>query len=258
MLAHQRQQQILKLVETHRQLSVQELLDELPISSATARRDLAALERRGKVVRVHGGVIHPDSAFGEIPFVQRLESAAAEKRAIAHEAAALVPHRASVFIDSGSTFIELAKILLQRKDLTLYTNSIPVLNHARRAEATVISIGGEVKPVSEALVGSLALDWLRHLRFDLAFIGCTGISRSEGPSSTAINEAVVKQQAMSRSRRSILLADSTKWEKPSSVTLAPWSVFESWITDDGILNASGRTPRIRDIKVVVARCGGSR
>jgi len=252
MFAQERHREILDLVLQKQRLTVAEVESALGTSPATTRRDLAEMEKRGLIVRVHGGVLHPDALRGEASFKKRHQEAMREKEAIATAAAALVEDGASVYIDAGTTCFEVAKLLLPRPDLTLYTNSLPLINAARRGGAKVVCIGGELRDVSAALVGDIALMWLGQLRFDLAFIGASGLSAAEGATATALSEASVKRQAIGRSTRPVLVAASHKWELPRAVQFAPWDAFSVWVTDAGIGQKSRAKDRPKQLELIIA------
>jgi DeoR/GlpR family transcriptional regulator of sugar metabolism len=105
----------------------------------------------------------------------------------------------------------------------------------------VVAIGGEIRPVSLALIGDLALDWLKHLRFDVAVIGASGIDPIEGPSTTELSEAAVKQLACDRASKRILVSHSTKWGAPAAITFASWKRFNVFVTD-------ARIPRSAELR----------
>jgi DeoR/GlpR family transcriptional regulator of sugar metabolism len=231
MFAHDRHQKIAATVERHRRISVAALQRQLGVSAATLRRDLTLLEQTGRIARAHGGVLHPDSVAGEPAFARKVRTAPGTKAALAATAAALIPGGATVFIDAGSTTLAVGRLLLARTDLTLFTNSLPLLEVSRSGGARLIALGGEVRPISRALVGGLAMDWLGNLRFDFAVIGASGLDLTDGASTTELMEATVKQAALARSRRAILVADATKWGRPASVSFAPWSDLDDWVTD---------------------------
>ena len=230
MFAHERQQAILAALERKPTLTIHELLSQINASPATVRRDLAFLERKGDLVRTHGGVVHSDHVAGEPTYDQRLRESPAGKKSIAEAAAALIPQGATVYIDSGTTCLEVGRILLAREDLALFTNSSPLVNIPVRRRARLVCLGGELREISRAMVGGLALDWLSKIRFDIALMGASGLSM-EGVSTTEMSEAEVKRQAMSRAKQKILLADGSKWDIPSAFLFSGWNSFDSWITD---------------------------
>lgn len=241
MFAQERHLAIQHLLTKKRRITVSALQRELKISSATLRRDLTELENENLVVRVHGGVMHPSALRGEPSFAQKGARAIAAKRAIARATAELIPDGATLFIDSGTTCLEVARLLLPRRDLTLITNSIPLLAIAAdEHQATVIALGGELRAVSGALTGSLALSWLSSVRADIAVVAASGVSLSEGASTTELAEAAVKQQFLGRSKKRILVVDGTKWNTPSTAKFADWNDFDALVTDAN-LNKHERT-----------------
>ncbi len=232
MFAHERHQAIQQLLSKKRRLSVAALQRELKVSSATLRRDLTELENDNLVVRVHGGVVHPSALRSEPTFTQKGARSMAAKRAIARATAELIPDGATLFIDAGTTCLEVARLLLTRRDLTLITNSVPLLGLATTEHAaTVIGLGGELRAVSGALTGSLALSWLASVHADIAIVAASGLSLEDGASTTELAESAMKQQFLARSTKRILVADSSKWNVPSTAKFADWNSFDTWVTD---------------------------
>jgi DeoR family fructose operon transcriptional repressor len=230
MLAHERQQAVMEALKRRPTLTIHELLSLIKASPATVRRDLAFLEKKGALVRTHGGVVHSDHISGEPSYDQRLRESPGRKKAIAETAAALVPAGATVFVDSGTTCLEAGRLLLGREDLAIFTNSSPLINIPVRRRARLVCLGGELREISRAMVGGFALEWLSKLRFDIAFLGASGLA-PEGVSTTELSEADVKRHAMARAKQNILLADGSKWDTPSSFLFATWNAFDTWITD---------------------------
>ena len=139
----ERQKQILSLLTRQGRLSVSEIVEQFSISEATARRDLESLAAQGKAQRVHGGVIAIEQAPPELPILEREGEQADEKIRIGRAAAELITDKEKVFLGSGTTVLEVARNLRNRKSLTVITNSLPVLNMlAGIKEITVISLGG--------------------------------------------------------------------------------------------------------------------
>lgn len=231
MFAQARHQRIAALLEEQGRWSVRDLQARTGASAATLRRDLAFLARAGRLVRSHGGVMRPGLGGAEPDFERKLRTAAAAKRALAAAALALVPARATVFVDAGTTTLEAGRQLLGREGVTVYTNSLPLLAEPPGGPARVVALGGEVRPLSRALVGGLALAWLEHLRFDVALIGASGLEEAAGPSTTELLEAAVKRAALGRARRTVLLADASKWAEPAAVRFAGWQDFSDLVTD---------------------------
>lgn len=231
MFAPERHRAIETIVRQKGRLTVSELARQLGASGITIRRDLRVLEAAGKVVRAHGGVLHPEFLEAEPGFEHKAVDAVEAKVALAKAVAAEIPDRGQVFIDSGTTCLEVARLLLDRRELTIVTNSIPLLQLGTQAKARVVGVGGEVRAVSLALVGGLALEWLRGLRFDVAVLAASGLDATEGASTTELSEAAVKQLAAARATKRVLVSHAAKWNKPAAVAFAGWDRFNVFVTD---------------------------
>jgi DeoR family glycerol-3-phosphate regulon repressor len=229
-----RQQKILDLVRRAETVSVGELVAQVEASPATVRRDLIHLEASGKLVRTHGAVMDRRRLSGEPSFSIKRQRIPEVKRRIGGAVAALIRPGASVFIDAGTTCLEAGLVLLQRGGHTLYTNSLPLLYHAGGSSSRLIAVGGEVRVISGALVGAMALDWLSHLRFDYAVIGASALEEASGPMTTELMEAAVKRSAVGQARTAILAADSEKFGESADVAFARWGDFDLWLSDSSL------------------------
>lgn len=234
MFVQERQARIVEQLEAHPKYSMEQLQLAMGVSRSTLRRDLLELERQGQVVRVHGGVMHPQYLHGESTFGRRSGEQTQAKRRIAQCAAELVPANASVFLDAGTTCLEIGHHLLVRNDLKLLTHSIPLVAEAMEVAegATVVCLGGELRAVSGALVGEITDGWHQRLWGDVAFIAASGLDPRDGASTTDLHEATVKRHMIQRSRRRVLVCDLTKCGKPAAVQFAAWNELDDWVVDD--------------------------
>lgn len=172
-----RQLQILQLIERQQRISVANICATFEVSEATARRDLETLASQGKVQRVHGGAIALTQAQPELPILQRQDEQAQEKLRIGQAAAALVQDGETVFLGSGTTVLEIAKNIRERKGLTVITNSLPVVNTlAGLEEITVIVLGGMLRDSELSFIGHITEQALAEVRADKVFIGTRAIS----------------------------------------------------------------------------------
>ena len=233
-MLHKRHQEIRDWLAHHPRCSVQELQDAMAVSRATIRRDLIELEQQGVLVRVHGGVVNSDFLAGEPTFDRRHQHQVQQKRAIGQAAAALIKPNVSVFVDAGSTCLEVARRLMIREDVKIFTHSIRVMVEAQHGQADVICIGGKLRRVSEALVDSFALSWLDHLHFDVAIVGVSGLCPKQGLSTTELSEAAVKQAIIARADQVILVANASKLGEPAPVHFAKWDQIGQWVVDEKV------------------------
>ena len=231
MLTAERHRAILRLLAEQGRITVAQIAQRFDISHATARRDAVQLAGAGQAARAHGGLLPANFFSSEPHFRAKADRQTGLKARIARKAADLLPHEGNVFVDSGTTCLEVGRLLLERPDLRVFTNSIPLLGHATEARATLTAIGGEARKVSLALTGALAQSWLAHLRFDSAVIGASGLDLVNGAYTTEIHEAAVKAEVLRRSTHRMLVADAEKWNRPAAVHFAPWSAFTAVVTN---------------------------
>lgn len=231
MIAHERHQRILDILEKRQRAGASELQSLTKASAATLRRDLDFLEGKDLVVRIHGAVLHPSIAAAEPSLLQKSHSAMDAKRKIASIAAGLVPGGSTVFVDSGTTCLEASRLLRMRPDLTLITNSLPVIASHEHFCAKLVVIGGERRPLSGALVGSLTSAGMRGIKADIALIGASGLDPESGPGTTELMEREIKAAWIKNARRTILLCDAGKWAAASAFGFAQWEDISDFVSD---------------------------
>ncbi|GAB3678495.1 DeoR/GlpR family DNA-binding transcription regulator [Angustibacter aerolatus] len=243
MLARQRQERILEEVRAHGGVRVADLVDLLDVSDMTVRRDIAALDRRGLVARVHGGATSIGNRSGvEPPASAKAALARAEKESIARAVAALVEPGESVAISAGTTTLAVARELLAVEDLTVVTNSVPVadlMHDPARHDRTVILVGGQRTP-SDALVGPVAVAALRSLHVDTLVLGCHGIAPDVGLTTPNVEEAETDRALLQSARRLVVAADHTKWGVVGLAGFAALEEIDVLVTDRGLARSAQR------------------
>jgi DeoR/GlpR family transcriptional regulator of sugar metabolism len=228
----ERQKQILTLLGRQGSLSVAEIVEKFSISEATARRDLEALASQGKAQRVHGGVISAEQAPPELPILQRENEQAEEKSRIGRAAASLVAHQETIFLGSGTTVLGMARHLRDRKQLTVITNSLPVLNAlVGLKEITVISLGGMLRESELSFIGYITEQALAEVRVDKVFMGARGLSLEHGLTNDYLPETLTDRAILKIGREVILLADHSKINRASAALLAPLNAMNMLVTD---------------------------
>src|SRR5512138_446245 len=187
----ERQKQILSLLTRQGRLSVAEIVEQFSISEATARRDLESLASQGKAQRVHGGVIRVEQAPTELPILDREREQTDEKAGIGRAAADLVADKETVFLGSGTTVLEVARKLRDGKQVTVITNSLPVLNIlAGVKEIAVISLGGMLRESELSFIGHITEQALTEVRVDKVFMGTRGLSLEHGLTNDYLQETL--------------------------------------------------------------------
>lgn len=252
-LAEARRQRLLAVVDGRRAVRLEELAAVLGVSAATVRRDLNALAAAGRLRRVHGGAVAIDARLDEPHFEAKAASAAAEKERIAAAALELLGPEDTVYLDSGSTVLALARLLHGWDRLTVVTNSLPVVVELLGRGPRLIVVGGEVRARSRAIVGPLTRLLLSELWVDRAVMGAFAISLDDGLTTTDPAEAYTKELVMTRAREVILLADHTKLGNRSFARAGALDAVDVLVTDEGIDERARRALARRGIRVVVAR-----
>lgn len=219
-LAEPRRAKMVALLRESRILRVDELVQELGVSAATVRRDLAVLEEYGELRRIHGGATTVDAYDEEPLFDDKTSVAAVEKRAIAQAALKLIHPKGVVYLDGGSTVLELARLLVPYNNLTVVTNSLRVVEIFKSSGPKMIITGGECRLLSQTFVGALTRGVLEQMNFDIAFMGTIGASVAKGLTTTDPAEAFTKEQVIKSAIKTILLADNTKFSRTSFVHFA--------------------------------------
>ena len=177
----ERREQIMQRLVRDGRVDVAELAEAFDVTSETIRRDLTDLERERLVRRVHGGAI-PWRGASLVPRLEIRESINVdEKRRIALAAAREVPESGSIIIDSGSTALQLADVLDRERELTVITNSIPIIRSlALTDRPEVVVLGGALERKTMAMVDETGVDMLRDISVDVLFVGCDGMSPGAG------------------------------------------------------------------------------
>jgi DeoR/GlpR family transcriptional regulator of sugar metabolism len=192
------------------------------------------LEQSGAIRRVHGGAVSVESRMDEPVFADKTSLATREKRRIAEAALTFVAPGDTIYLDGGSTVLELARLLRERTNLTVVTNSLHAAYELAGRGPRLILIGGELRRLSQALVGPLTRLVLHELHLDKAFMGTIGFTLKEGLTTTDPSEAFTKEIVMGQARQVIVLADSSKAGKISFARAGRWDKVQVLITDQPI------------------------
>jgi len=231
-----RHNRILKTIELLRTVSVAELKEKLKVSEVTIRKDLTILEDQGLIIRTHGGARMAQDPGSLRTLTIREKENTEYKRAIARKASELVSDGETVFIDSGSTCMAIARELKNRT-LRVITNALSILNILAGSETiTLHSIGGSYRREAGSFIGPLSLTNLNEYQIETCFVGATGFTQRGIFSSQNIAEGQVKKQILLSSARKIIAADSTKAGKQAFSVFARPGEVDILITDYDLKN----------------------
>lgn len=234
MLADERRNAIVSYIDEHNTATVQELVEAINASAATIRRDLLLLQNENRIAKVFGGAT--SLSFKGINAIEPSVAEKAmrntkEKEMIAIYAASLIQDDDFVFIDSGTTTLALVDHITNVNAKYVTNGIVHAKRMIERGLSTTI-IGGRIKPVTEAVIGSYSVEALSRFHFTKAFMGTNGISEMAGFSTPDVDEALVKAEAVKRSLRPYILADHTKFGAVSSVTFA--NLWDCCIITDNV------------------------
>lgn len=242
MLAQQRRVSIVETLGRSGAMRVIDLAQTFGVSEMTVRRDLKALEESGALSRVHGGAMLHQTAdksphVDEPNYREKATIARPAKLAIAARAAQLVESGMVVGVSAGTTTWFLATHLARIAPLTVVTNSVTVSERiaelADPLEQSIVLTGGTRTP-SAGMVGPIAEQALRSVNIDMLFVGCYGMDAVAGLTSPSFAEGETNRTLVSRSRRVVVIADSTKWQILGVDSWARLDQVDVLITDDGL------------------------
>lgn len=226
-----RHARIVDLARQAGRVSVEGLADTLGVTPQTIRKDLTSLERRALLTRVHGGAV-PGSGTDNLAYAERRGIAVAAKSAIGAAAAALVPDGASLFINIGTTTEAIARHLVDRTRLMVITNNLNVVDIlADRPGIAVIAAGGRVRPSDRAVIGGIAMDFIRGFKVDIALIGASGIEANGDFLDYDVDEVRVSQTIIHNARQVILAIDASKLDRPAPVRIGTLDDIDWLVTD---------------------------
>lgn len=230
-LAAQRHQRILELARRTGSVTVEALATALEVTPQTIRRDLNQLAKQAMLSRVHGGAI-VTSGVDNLDREARRQVAAGAKAAIGTAAAALVPDGASLFINIGTTTEAIARALVHHRHLLVVTNNLNVADILGGVPSIeVVVAGGRVRASDRAVVGALAMDFLRGFKLDFALIGASAIDGEGTLLDFDMDEVRVSQTIIEQARTVILATDRTKFGRPAPVRIAEIGVVDHLVTD---------------------------
>lgn len=210
---------------------VGELARHLDVTTETIRKDLKVLEERGVLTKKHGSAI-VRNAYYQLPFDVKLQEHTVEKQLIARKALEFIEDDSIVYLDPGSTCLQLAKILRLKKNITVLTNSLPIADIICDSGLDLIMTGGKLQKRGRALIGYYATNVIDSIRIDIAFLGCDGFLDMDGPMTFSMEHAEVNRHILNHSKKSILLCDASKFTKTSTYQYAKFSDYDVMITNE--------------------------
>jgi len=245
----QRRHTILALLAEQGELSVDELAKRFATSEVTIRKDLAALEKNGLLLRRYGGAVPlPQELIGD-----NAQPISQYKQAIARAGVARIREHARIIIDSGTTTAAMIPQLGHKPGLVVMTNSLNVANALRELEhePVLLMTGGTWDPHSESFQGQVAEQVLRSYDFDQLFIGADGIDLARG--TTTFNELLGLSRVMAEvAREVVVMVESDKIGRKIPNLELPWSSVHTLITDERLSAEAREQLMVRGVNLICA------
>jgi DeoR/GlpR family transcriptional regulator of sugar metabolism len=253
-----RRARILERIQRDGGASVRELARDYGVSAITVHRDLERLAADGLIERVHGGARPADTPATRIhvatDWAKRLQQALPEKEAIAARGAELVEDGSTVFVDSSTTSLALARHLERHppRALTLVTNSPAIALDLQAQSIHVVVTPGEVDQTLRMIGGRWAVEFLAGLNIETAFVSAGGVTLEQGLTTTRRSLADTLHAAMASSKRTVALIDSTKFGLSALLSIARLEDLDAVIVDDGLPRETVEAYVAAGINLIVA------
>ena len=254
----ERLQIILEKLVTEKKVIVSDLIEYFGVSASLIRMDLAELEKRGLILRTHGGAILPENPKEDLivekKYLQLREETNAEaKLKIGLATMDLIKDGDSIIIDGGSTAFAVAKNFKNKRGLTVITNSVHLLTTIKEIpDAKVYLTGGLLHREMEDLIGDISQDSIGRFTPDIAITGIDGISLSKGLTSTEPTIAQIKRKMIAVSKKTIIVCDSTKFGKVCLLNIASLKDIDTVVTDGNVDPETVEKIREMGTSVIVA------
>jgi len=225
-----RQARIVAELRATPSLRVNELSDRLGVSTETVRRDLAELDERGLISRTYGGAMRP-IAF-EPALAEREGLMLAERERIAAAAVQLVKPNDILMIGGGATTLHFARRLAaERNHVTVITHAFSIaMALATNPTHKVLMLPGQYDGREGLIHGPETIDALQRYRANRAVLGASGLT-AEGPSDASAGPGLIYGAMMRRSSETLILADHTKFDRPSLAVYGTWSAATTLVSD---------------------------
>lgn len=250
---------IMKVLLRAGEITVQELADEVGASSPSIRRDLSRLEKRGLILRTHGGAALVEPLLYEpfrhdTSFQSRERRAAEAKRRIGLAAAELVGETDVIGLTAGTTTTQVGRSLRHRKGISVVTNALNIgMELCNQPSIKTMLTGGTLAWAwTFALAGKPALDFLRDVHLDKAFIAVTGFDLQHGVTTLESDEAAVSLAMLRKAREVIVVADSSKIGHAGPAQICSIGQIHILVTDAGLPEDVRQEIEARGIRVIIA------
>ena len=231
MAFNERHNEIIKILNNLKTVTVQVLTERLQVSEVTIRKDLSFLESQGKLLRTHGGAVLSEDRERIYSLREKSLENIDTKELIAKKARQFIRENDTIYIDSGSTCLLLAKEI-KDMNLTVVTNSLDVMvDLSKYQQISLISVGGNLRYSAGSFIGPIAEMSMKNFQIETCFLGASGISKEGVFSSQNLIESQLKIAVIKASGRKIILADRSKYGVQTFSIFAKPGDIDILITD---------------------------
>ena len=231
----ERRQSIVENINESGKADVADLAKKYLVSTVTIRNDLNSLDKKGLIVRSRGGAVMNSRIAKELSVKEKHCEHLEVKKKLAIAAAKLITDGESIILDSGTTTEEIAKQLHDLKNLVIMTNGLNIAAELASYEHNnVLMTGGTLRKKSLSFYGRQAEDSLTNLRFDKVFLGVDGIDERAGLSTHFEHEANLNRMMCQISKETIVVTDSSKFNRNGFYIINNLDVIDTLITDSRI------------------------
>ncbi|CAI6083940.1 DeoR/GlpR family DNA-binding transcription regulator [Cohnella sp. JJ-181] len=244
-----RQRQIHEQIAQSGEVRISELSERYGVTEMTIRRDLEKLEEGGSVRRTFGGAIY---VYRDVALQERTGLFTDEKIRIGRRAAALIGEGESVFLDGGTTTLQIARALRAGRQITVITNALNIAAELASKQIPTIMTGGMLLESTHSLVGPIAAQSLSGMAFDRAFLGATGLSDEHGFSNSNLYEAEIKRLAVRQAKDVTVVLDHTKFGARVLVSFAGLADVRRIVTDRLPEDGLGQACRDAGVEILSA------
>lgn len=249
----ERQREILDYMKNHdKTVTIEQLKQLYQVTTETLRKDLIEMERAGVIYRVFGGAVLQEK-IKEVPVLQRYQKHMDLKMEIAREATRLISDRDFIALDSGSTNLCFAMSFPEETQISVLTNSCDIARAlCEKTQARILMTGGQLRARNMSMTGEVAEDVLHKYRVSKVFLTCAGVGLNYGVMDAHESESRVKKAMVQIASEKYLLADHTKFEGVTPITVCPLESLTAIITDSKIDREIVERYRQAGIRMIVA------
>lgn len=232
MLAIERRNAILAKLSLEGKVVVSDLAKEFDVTEETIRRDLEKLDKDGLARKTYGGAVKNENFNIDLPFHVRKQTNVESKRHIAAQISEMIHDGDYVMLDSSTTALNVIKNILDRKKITLITNSIEILIElCNKPDWMVVSTGGVLKEGGLSLVGYQAERMVSGFHVDIAICSCKGLDSEMGVTDSNERDSEIKKAFFKAANKKVLAVDSSKFDRSSFVKVCSIKEVDTIVTD---------------------------